>query len=58
MIRPARPFPTFPTSLPAFAVDHIFLNAALEPLSLNVHRTALARTASDHFPLVAELMVR
>jgi endonuclease/exonuclease/phosphatase family metal-dependent hydrolase len=58
LIRPTRPFPTFPTSLPVFAVDHIFLNAALEPVSLNVHRTPLVRMASDHFPLVAELMVR
>lgn len=57
LIRPTRSFRTFPTSLPAFAVDHIFVNAALQPLSLNVHRTPLARVASDHFPLVAELMV-
>jgi endonuclease/exonuclease/phosphatase family metal-dependent hydrolase len=57
LVRPARPFRTFPTSLPALAVDHIFVNAALEPVSLNVHRTTLARVASDHFPLVAELMI-
>jgi endonuclease/exonuclease/phosphatase family metal-dependent hydrolase len=57
LIRPARPFRTFPTLLPAFAVDHIFVNAALEPVSLNVHRTPLARVASDHFPFLVELMV-
>lgn len=57
LLPPARPFRTFPTSLPALAVDHIFVNAALEPVSLNVHRTPLARMASDHFPLVAELMM-
>lgn len=57
LIRPARAFRTFPTSLSAFAVDHIFVNAALQPMSLRVHRTALSRVASDHFPLVAELMV-
>ena len=57
LVRPARPFRTFPTSLPAFAVDHIFVNAALQPVSLSVHRTPLARIASDHFPLVAELML-
>ncbi len=45
---------TFPTRLPAVAVDHIFANATLQPLSIAVHRSALARTASDHFPLVAE----
>jgi len=45
---------TFPTRLPAVAVDHIFSSHALQPLSLIAHRTPLARTASDHFPLVAE----
>jgi endonuclease/exonuclease/phosphatase family metal-dependent hydrolase len=57
LIRPSRAYRTFPTAFPAFAVDHIFVNAALRPLSLNVHRTALARLASDHFPLVVELIV-
>jgi endonuclease/exonuclease/phosphatase family metal-dependent hydrolase len=57
LIRPRRAFRTFPTSLPVFAVDHIFVNAALQPVSMNVHRTPLARLASDHFPLVAELRV-
>jgi endonuclease/exonuclease/phosphatase family metal-dependent hydrolase len=47
---------TFPTWFPALAVDHIFVNAALHPLSLTVHRSAVARIASDHFPLVAELV--
>ncbi len=55
LIRPARPARTFPTSFPAFAVDHIFVNEALAPLALSVHRTALSRVASDHYPLLAEL---
>ncbi len=58
MVRAARSLRTFPTSLPLFAVDHIFVNAALHPVSVAVHRTALSRIASDHFPLVAELMMR
>jgi endonuclease/exonuclease/phosphatase family metal-dependent hydrolase len=57
LIHPARPFRTFPTSFPAFAVDHIFVSAPLQPVSLKVHRTPLSRVASDHFPLVAELIV-
>jgi endonuclease/exonuclease/phosphatase family metal-dependent hydrolase len=36
------------------AVDHIFVNRAVKPLSVTVHRSALARIASDHFPLMAE----
>ena len=53
--RAAHSLATFPTTLPLFAVDHIFVNAALRPVSVAVHRTALARIASDHFPLIAEL---
>lgn len=48
-------FPTFPTRFPLLAVDHIFVNDALEVTALEVHRTRLSRLASDHFPLVADL---
>jgi endonuclease/exonuclease/phosphatase family metal-dependent hydrolase len=48
-------FHTFPTRFPSLAVDHIFVNDALFPTELTVHRTPLARYASDHFPLVCEL---
>ena len=47
---------TFPTRFPTFAVDHIFVNEALRPLALRVHRDPVARVASDHYPLVAELV--
>jgi endonuclease/exonuclease/phosphatase family metal-dependent hydrolase len=46
---------TFPTYFPALEVDHIFVNDALHPVNVHVHRTMLTRIASDHFPLVAEL---
>jgi endonuclease/exonuclease/phosphatase family metal-dependent hydrolase len=55
LVAPVRAFRTFPTSFPAFAVDHIFVNTALHPLGLDVHRSPRARVASDHYPLVAEL---
>ena len=51
-VLPACAFRTFPTRFPSLAVDHIFVNAALHPTQLSVHRTPLARLASDHFPLV------
>jgi endonuclease/exonuclease/phosphatase family metal-dependent hydrolase len=38
-------------------VDHIFVNGAVQPLSLTVHRSPLARIASDHFPLMAECVL-
>jgi endonuclease/exonuclease/phosphatase family metal-dependent hydrolase len=34
------------------------VNPALIPTHLNVHRTALARLASDHFPLICELTLK
>lgn len=49
---------TYPTRLPAVAVDHVFVNALLQPKMLQVHRTPLARVASDHYPLIAELAAR
>ncbi len=55
LVRPARRLPTFPTAFPLLAVDHIFINAALEAIGVAVPRSALTRVASDHFPLVAEL---
>jgi endonuclease/exonuclease/phosphatase family metal-dependent hydrolase len=58
LVRPARAFRTFPTRFPSLAVDHIFVNPALSPTHLNVHRTPLARLASDHFPLVCELTLK
>jgi endonuclease/exonuclease/phosphatase family metal-dependent hydrolase len=47
---------TFLTWFPALAVDHIFVNVALQPLSLTVNRSPVAPITSDHFPLVAELV--
>jgi endonuclease/exonuclease/phosphatase family metal-dependent hydrolase len=58
LVRPSRAFRTFPTRLPSLAVDHIFVNPALSPKQLRVHRTSLARVASDHFPLVCELTLK
>ena len=57
LIPPTGPLPTFPTRFPVLAVDHIFVNHAVKPLSVTVHRSPLARIASDHFPLTAEFVV-
>jgi len=51
----ARALRTFPTRFPSVGVDHIFVNSALCPTQPRVHRTRLARHASDHFPLVCEV---
>ena len=47
---------TYPTKFPALAVDHIFITPALRALNMHVHRGPPARQASDHFPLVADLV--
>jgi endonuclease/exonuclease/phosphatase family metal-dependent hydrolase len=57
LIQATGPIRTFPTRFPVLAVDHIFVNRALQPLSVTVHRSRLARIASDHFPLVAEFVL-
>lgn len=46
---------TFPTRAPFFAVDHIFVNACFRAIQVAVGRSPLARIASDHFPLWADL---
>lgn len=56
-IQATGPIRTFPTRFPVLAVDHIFVNGAVQPLSVTVHRSPLARMASDHFPLVAEFVL-
>jgi endonuclease/exonuclease/phosphatase family metal-dependent hydrolase len=57
LIRASEPIRTFPTRLPVLAVDHIFVNRAVQPLNVTVHRSPLARIASDHFPLMAEFVL-
>jgi endonuclease/exonuclease/phosphatase family metal-dependent hydrolase len=57
LIQATEPIRTFPTRFPLLAVDHIFVNRAVQPLSVTVHRSPLARIASDHFPLMAEFVL-
>jgi endonuclease/exonuclease/phosphatase family metal-dependent hydrolase len=57
VIPATRPIRTFPTRFPVLTVDHIFVNRAVDPLSVTVHRSPLAQIASDHFPLMAEFVL-
>lgn len=49
--------PTFTAERPALRYDHVFANAAAEPLvtACAVVESRLARFASDHLPVVADL---
>jgi endonuclease/exonuclease/phosphatase family metal-dependent hydrolase len=46
---------TWPTTLPLFALDRIWMRPRQGLLAFGAHRTPLAREASDHLPLWATL---
>ena len=46
---------TFPSPLPLLALDRLWVTPAHTLRSIGVHRSRLARIASDHLPLTAEI---
>jgi endonuclease/exonuclease/phosphatase family metal-dependent hydrolase len=48
---------TFPTRFPTLRLDHVFVSRSVEVLAASTVRTPLARLASDHLPVVAELRI-
>jgi endonuclease/exonuclease/phosphatase family metal-dependent hydrolase len=46
---------TFPSWMPMLALDRIYVDGPAELRELSVHRSPLARLASDHLPLVGRL---
>lgn len=57
LLNPGRALRTYPTWFPFLAIDHIFVSENVRVRAVEVHRTPLARVASDHFPLVAEVAI-
>jgi endonuclease/exonuclease/phosphatase family metal-dependent hydrolase len=57
LVSPSPRLRTFPTRFPSLAVDHIFVNEKLLVDSVAVVRNTDTRMASDHFPLVADLIL-
>jgi endonuclease/exonuclease/phosphatase family metal-dependent hydrolase len=51
------PQATFHTRAPVLRLDHVFVTPSVEVIAAAPVRSALARVASDHFPLLAELRV-
>jgi endonuclease/exonuclease/phosphatase family metal-dependent hydrolase len=49
---------THPAMFPLFALDRIYWDVELQGREFHVHRSRLARVASDHLPVVARLAVR
>jgi endonuclease/exonuclease/phosphatase family metal-dependent hydrolase len=48
---------TFPSWLPLFRLDHVWLGKALKADAVCVPRDPAARAASDHLPIVVDLIV-
>jgi len=48
---------THPAPLPLFPLDRIYWDRDLHSVGFHVHRSRLARVASDHLPVVARLQV-
>lgn len=46
---------SFPAALPLLALDRIWATEGCRMTAISVHRSPLARRASDHLPVVAEL---
>jgi endonuclease/exonuclease/phosphatase family metal-dependent hydrolase len=53
-----RPKGTFSGRFPTVRIDHVFISPELEVNGIEVHGSELARVASDHLPLLAELSIR
>jgi endonuclease/exonuclease/phosphatase family metal-dependent hydrolase len=50
-----RPRQTFFGRFPTARIDHVFMDPSIEVLDIEVPDSELARMASDHLPLIAEL---
>jgi endonuclease/exonuclease/phosphatase family metal-dependent hydrolase len=48
---------SWPARFPLFALDRVWVSPRSRLCSLKTHRSALARQASDHLPLVAEIQL-
>lgn len=48
---------TFPSRMPVLRIDHMFVSRSVRVLDVHAPDGALARMASDHLPLVADLQL-
>lgn len=52
------PRPTFPAMYPVLGLDHVWLGSAWKVVAARVSATKLERRASDHLPLVVDIVRR
>jgi endonuclease/exonuclease/phosphatase family metal-dependent hydrolase len=55
--RSGRAIPTFPSRFPVLRIDHVFVSKGIKVLDVRVPDGPLARAASDHLPLVADIEI-
>lgn len=53
-----RPVPTFPSALPVFRIDHVFVTPGIQVRAVNRTHDTRARRASDHLPLIIDLEIK
>jgi len=49
---------TYPGVFPLLNLDHVYFDQTLKLEGFSVHRSRTALIASDHLPLVADLLIR
>jgi endonuclease/exonuclease/phosphatase family metal-dependent hydrolase len=52
--RLSRPAPTFPSTFPGLAIDHVFVSEGVVVEAVRTPLDPLSRLASDHLPLVVD----
>jgi len=52
-----RPACTFYSRLPSFRIDHVFIHPGIRVTGITVPCSELAKVASDHLPLIADLRI-
>lgn len=56
--RGKRSLKTWPAQYPLLCIDHIFISPTIVVRDVTTFRTPLAKVASDHVPLLAELVIQ
>ncbi|MET0413782.1 MAG: endonuclease/exonuclease/phosphatase family protein [Polyangiaceae bacterium] len=51
------PRATWPARFPLLRLDHVWIGKSIRVAGVSVPRDALTRTASDHLPIVADLVI-
>ena len=57
VLSPSRPGRTWPSFLPLFRYDHVFVCPRIRVRDMKIPRTPLTKVASDHLPVVLDFDV-